>query len=106
MTICTQNREILFGDVVDGKMILNDAGRMVTKWFYKLGNKFLEIQPDVFICMPNHIHFILINTGIPKTVGADLRVCPDINMGEHKDNMDEHIGLPITKNFILIDFFY
>ena len=31
MTICTQDRECLFGDVVDGEMRLNDAGRMVYK---------------------------------------------------------------------------
>ena len=29
ITICVQNRKCLFGDVIAGKMILNDAGRMV-----------------------------------------------------------------------------
>jgi putative transposase len=29
VTICTQNRERLFGDIVDGKMALNDAGTMI-----------------------------------------------------------------------------
>ena len=29
VTICTQNRECLFGDIVDGEMMLNDARRMV-----------------------------------------------------------------------------
>jgi REP element-mobilizing transposase RayT len=27
VTVCSQNRECLFGDVVDGKMRLNDAGK-------------------------------------------------------------------------------
>ena len=31
LTICVQNRLCLFGDVVNGKMILNDAGRMVER---------------------------------------------------------------------------
>jgi len=29
MTACVENRECLFGDVVDGEMRLNDAGKMV-----------------------------------------------------------------------------
>lgn len=29
VTICTQNRECLFGDIVDREMRLNDAGEMV-----------------------------------------------------------------------------
>ena len=29
VTICTQNRECLFGQIVNGKMQLNDAGLMV-----------------------------------------------------------------------------
>ena len=33
ITICTQNRECLFGDVVDREMALNDAGKMIkTVW--------------------------------------------------------------------------
>jgi len=26
VTICTQNRECLFGEITDGEMVLNDAG--------------------------------------------------------------------------------
>ena len=29
ITICTQNRACLFGEIVDGEMMLNDAGKMV-----------------------------------------------------------------------------
>ena len=29
ITICVQNRECLFGEIIDGEMILNDAGVMV-----------------------------------------------------------------------------
>ena len=29
VTVCAQNRECMFGEIVDGKMKLNDAGRMV-----------------------------------------------------------------------------
>ncbi len=45
MTICVQNRECLFGEIVNGQMVLNDAGKMVEKWYRELGNKFPDIEP-------------------------------------------------------------
>lgn len=70
VTIVTQNRDCLFGNVVEGEMVLNDAGRMIKKWYFELENKFPDILCDEYIIMPNHFHTIIIN------VGADLRVCP------------------------------
>jgi len=70
VTIRTQNRERLFGDIVDGVMRLNDAGQMLKKWYLELERKFYDIRCDEYMVMPNHFHFIIIN------VGADLRVCP------------------------------
>ena len=33
ITICTKNRECMFGDIVDEKMVLNHAGNMIqTVW--------------------------------------------------------------------------
>ncbi len=71
ITIVTQNRECLFGDVVDGKMRLNDAGRMVERWWLELNHKFPAARTDAYVVMPNHFH------GIVIIVGIDLRVCPD-----------------------------
>jgi len=76
-------------------MILNDAGKMVQKWYYELENKFADIRCHEMIIMPNHFHCIIENVG--HTVGADLRVCPDTNiadtniLGEHETNiLGEH----------------
>ena len=54
VTICTQNRECLFGEIVDKEMILNDPGRMVEKWYRELENKFADIVCDQCAIMPNH----------------------------------------------------
>jgi len=40
ITICAQNRECLFGKIIGDKMQLNDAGRMMQKWWLELSNKF------------------------------------------------------------------
>lgn len=49
----------MFGNVTDGKMILNPAGEMIKKWLSELKNKFKNIELDEYIIMPNHIHLII-----------------------------------------------
>ena len=76
VTLCSQHRECLFGEIKAGIMHLNYAGLMATKWYQTLQNKFTNLQCDEFVCMPNHIHFIIQITENP-TVGAHPRVRPD-----------------------------
>ncbi len=64
ITICTQNRTCLFGNVVDGKMVLNDAGEFARKCWMEIPNHFPRVTLDEFVIMPNHIHgIIIINVG-------------------------------------------
>ncbi|MGE5342272.1 MAG: transposase [Candidatus Omnitrophota bacterium] len=60
ITLCTQNNEPFFGHIANGQMNLNPAGQMIEKWFNKLSKKFPDIQIDQWVCMPDHVHFILI----------------------------------------------
>ena len=71
ITICTQDRACLFGEVVSGDVRLNDAGRMIHAVWDELPNHYPGVITDAFVVMPNHIH------GIITLVGADPRVCPD-----------------------------
>ncbi|QNM86381.1 hypothetical protein H9W90_04455 [Polaribacter pectinis] len=91
ITICTQNRHCFFGKITNGVLHLNDAGKMIEQWYYELENKFDDIKCGTHVVMPNHFHAIIHNIG----VGADLRVCPNSNMGEHVPIMGEHIGSPL-----------
>ena len=65
VTICTQNHLHLFGEIVAGKMVLNDAGKMIQKIWDEISHDFSNIQLHEFTIMPNHIH------GIIEIVGAD-----------------------------------
>jgi REP element-mobilizing transposase RayT len=60
VTICTRNRECLFGDVVNGKMCLNEAGRVVHTVWDGLSDRFPTIELVSFVVMPNHVHGILV----------------------------------------------
>jgi REP-associated tyrosine transposase len=77
VTVCTQERACLFGNVAEGQMRLNDAGQMIERWWFELNQKFTTVETDEFVVMPNHFHGIVV---IP--VGADLRVGP-IPEGTH-----------------------
>jgi REP element-mobilizing transposase RayT len=59
ITICSQNREFVFGSIKNGEMILNDAGQMADRWWNELKNKFVNIRIDEYVVMPNHIHGLL-----------------------------------------------
>jgi putative transposase len=106
ITISTQNHQWLFGKIREETMHLNDAGKMIEKWYWELSNKFPDIQCDEYIIMPNHIHFIIhkidtttIRTGIrADTVGADLCVRPKVNKNSSvEQKKGEHTGSPLRK---------
>jgi len=69
-------------------MVLNEAGKMVEKWWQELRNKFKSIELDAYTVMPNHFHGIIL-------VGADLRVCPDSRNVQTKEGA--HTGAPLQK---------
>jgi len=77
VTICTQNRECLFGDIVEGTMRLNGAGQMVQSVWNELPQHYhgVDVDNDAFVVMPNHIHgvIVLINDDV---VGAGPRARP------------------------------
>ena len=76
VTVCAQNRECLFGELVDNKMRLNDAGRMVESVWEELPRHYAGIDIDAFVAMPNHIHgIIMLLDG--DVVGAGPRARPD-----------------------------
>lgn len=60
VTISAQGRLALFGEVVNGEMCLNDAGRMVQAVWQSLPDRFPGWFIDVCVVMPDHFHGILI----------------------------------------------
>ena len=67
VTICTQNRECLFGEIMNGEMRLNDAGRIVVDEWLQTAKIRAEIELDEWVVMPNHFHGILV---LSADVGA------------------------------------
>lgn len=91
VTICTQGRLCLFGDVMDTEMRLSDAGRMVESVWDSLPERFLNVALDAFVVMPNHIHAVLVILDTPARRGescirptGESCIRPDGAMGEHE----------------------
>jgi len=81
VTICSQNRECLFGDVTNGDMILNQRGEMVERTWRELPQNYPGVEVDAFVVMPNHAHGIIVLVGANPPgvgpVGAGPRACPE-----------------------------
>lgn len=60
ITICTKDREHYFGEIQNGEMILNELGQFTTIQRCKISDHYPMVDCHEFICMPNHIHGILI----------------------------------------------
>ena len=84
VTICVQNREKLFGEIVGATLCgrPNNPDKIITKWLLELENKFNDIKIDEYIIMPNHIHFIIKRTG------------------DHTGSMGDHTGSPLLRDII------
>jgi putative transposase len=67
VTICCQDMVCRFGYVVDGKMVLNECGKIAKECWEKIPNHFLLARLHSFVIMPNHIHGII---EITENVGA------------------------------------
>jgi len=62
VTLCTQNRECLFGEIVNEQMVLNEHGKIVEQCWNDLPNHYDNIELDAYVIMPNHFHGIILIT--------------------------------------------
>jgi putative transposase len=60
VTFCTLDREYLLGQVTDGEMILNPAGKTLWHLWGELPERFPTVSLDAFTVMPNHVHGIIV----------------------------------------------
>jgi len=60
ITICTKNRECLFGEIVNGKIVPNKYGEILENCWNDLPNHYPNLKLDQFVVMPNHVHGIII----------------------------------------------
>jgi putative transposase len=57
---------MLFGEVIDDDVRLNEFGLLVTQTWHSLPAHYGDIDLDAFIVMPNHVHGIIILADEPQ----------------------------------------
>ncbi len=77
VTINVQNRECLFGKIVNYEMEFNDAGKMIEEQWNVLLERFPGLELDAYQIMPNHFHGIVV-------VGAAFMAALDTNISENR----------------------
>ncbi len=59
VTLCIKNREYLFGEIINEKMVLNSFGIIAKQCWRDIPKHFKAVKIEAFIMMPNHIHGII-----------------------------------------------
>lgn len=59
ITICTQNRRCIFGNVINSQIKLSPIGDIVIEEWFKSFDIRNELFCDAFVIMPNHLHAIV-----------------------------------------------
>jgi putative transposase len=82
VTMVSYRRVCLFGEVVDGQARLNDLGKIVDRCWKNISRHFPEVELDVYVIMPNHLHGII-------WIG-------DRGMGEASKDAEQEISHPLA----------
>jgi REP element-mobilizing transposase RayT len=67
ITICTYEREHLFGEIQNGVLCHNTQALLATTYWNDITNHYPEIIPHEFIAMPKHVHGIIEMAPEPET---------------------------------------
>lgn len=60
ITICTHNKQHLFGKILGDQMLLNELGKIVEQELIQIPGRFTNVNLDKFVVMPNHVHIIMV----------------------------------------------
>ncbi len=85
ITFVTAGRKKLFGEIINGEMLLNDLGQIVHDEFFKSFELRKELFLGEFVLMPDHLHAIVI---------LDKSKC------EHSDHVNTNVTNHMDGEFI------
>jgi putative transposase len=60
VTIVAWQRESMFGEILNGEMMLSHYGKIVQKCWREITAHFINVETGAFTIMPNHVHGIIL----------------------------------------------
>ena len=73
VTICCQDKECLFGDIIDGQLMLNIAGEMIKNLWVETMAGLSNTRLQNHVIMPNHFHGIIEIVGVESISTQSFR---------------------------------
>jgi REP element-mobilizing transposase RayT len=70
LTLVTFQRECLFGEIMDGRMVLSPIGRIAEEHWCLIPQHFPGVELSAHAIMPNHVHGIIMIRSDMAFVGA------------------------------------
>jgi putative transposase len=99
VTICTYEREWLFGNVVNSQVHLSEIGKIAAKFWAEIPQHSQHTYIDAYVIMPNHVHgIIVIDNPECRDVVIDNPECRDVacnvsTLGDDFDDTDVYRNL-------------
>jgi len=61
-------KRCVLGKVEGDKIVLNDVGKSVERWWLNIEDHFENVELDTYVIMPNHFHgiIIIVGAGYPR----------------------------------------
>jgi putative transposase len=60
ITIVTHDRDLLFGEIVNKEVRLNEFGKIADECWRAIPEHFPNVELGAFVIMPNHVHGIVV----------------------------------------------
>ena len=97
VTIVTNQRKFLFGEVIGEEMALSAAGEMVSRNIQMLPDKFENVVVVRHVVMPNHVHMLL---HLPDGVCLYdvIRIFKSLTTNEYVQGVKNHGWVPFHQH--------
>ena len=74
VTFCTQDRHPWFGEITDGRMIMNANGRIAHAHWHGITGHYGHVEVHTFTIMPDHFHGVIELTDRPRKAAVQPSV--------------------------------
>ena len=101
VTICTYQRMHVFGEVIDGEMVLNETGKIAwDEWFKTAAIRpYVKLYENEFVVMPNHAHGIIHIVEQVGTPRGGVQDAEDTQAGEQTEQWARQRRAPTREAF-------
>lgn len=104
ITICTNNREHYFGEIIEKQFIASQIGELAEKYWYEMPGHFSFVKMDEFVVMPNHVHgIIIIDKPFDDNANVETRLIASLPVQNHQTESKIPGGITGNNNPMLYE---